>query len=72
MALPEYNFKYLMNLCNLDEKNYELNKIMNTVDQAVSGKAAQQNQFLFHMVPIVFFTTIVSGFSVYIYKMINV
>lgn len=65
MALTEYNFQYLLDISHTDDKNYELNKIMNKIDQELSGKLS--NKYLFHLIPIVFSITIVSGISVYTY-----
>ncbi len=61
----EYNLNYLIDIKD-DDNNCELNKIINTLDRKISKK--NENQFLFHMVPILYSLAFISGFGVYIYK----
>ena len=61
-----YNFQYLIDVSKA-EKSFEFNKIMNAVDNAVSGSKKSN---LFHIVPVLYSFTFVSGMIVFLYKII--
>ncbi len=65
----EYNFEYLVDLAKSDEHNHELSKIINTVDKNVTN-SSKDSVLLFHIVPILYTITIISGFTILLYKII--
>lgn len=64
----EYNFKYLLNISEQSDTSYELQRIMNAVDQHLSDY--KQNH-LFHIVPIVYTIVMTSGLAVFVYKVFS-
>lgn len=71
MTTSEYNFQYLLDICHSDNSNYELNKIMTTVDREITGTQASAHSYLFHLVPILYSIALTSGLGIWIYKIMG-
>lgn len=66
-ADPIYNIEFVSKLRGMDDDFYEKMKIMNAVDRGVSGHVPY---ILAHVVPILYSIAVISGISVFIYKII--
>jgi len=64
---PIYNIDFVSNLQDVDDDIYEKMKIMNKIDEQISGKMPF---ILMHFVPIFYSIAFMSGISVFIYKII--
>jgi len=67
MTDMDYNIDFVTYLLDREDNDFEKMKIMNAVNREVSGKVPY---LLAHLVPILYSITFLSGFSVFIYKII--
>jgi hypothetical protein len=68
----DYNFQYILDLHNSDETSYEKEKIIHMIDRKLSQyDQTNDRKMLFHIVPIVFSFTILSGLVVFVTQLIG-
>ena len=65
---PMYNIEFVSKLRDSDDNVYEKMKIMNAIDKRISGYSTH---CLAHIVPILYSFVVMSGISVFIYKIIG-
>lgn len=67
-----YNFEYLLDLQMSDTKNYELNQIINAIDKECENpKYDATSRMLFHIVPIMYSFSIISGLAMFVNILLN-
>jgi hypothetical protein len=66
----EYNFQYLLGLYNAPDDNFERTKVIHAVDKHITELNESRHNMLFHIVPIMYTFTFISGLSVFVYKLL--
>ena len=61
-----YNFQYLL---DLNDKTYELKRIVDTIDMHISQA---KTPYIFHLVPILYSVAFTSGLTYFLYSLANI
>jgi len=64
-----YNIQFLTDLFeDVDDNSYEKLKIIDEIDSNISQISQKKSSIVFHLVPIVYSLTVITGFTIFLYK----